>query len=138
MNDLVKYTNKSITLAPELTQKEWEDIHANILLARHASRAWVKQSRLYAEQRWGAEYVALCEIQMELSLDLPKPLEKLQLNPNDKSKGIITIEGICQYWAIWERNMDKEMTTWDKSCIHKALTLLEPIEKRVQLLRSML
>jgi hypothetical protein len=80
-----------VTIPADATQDQWADIHRTAMLCRKASRMWVKQSREWAAERWGADYVAEVEIQMELSLGLPQPEPKPDINPADKSKGIVTI-----------------------------------------------
>ena len=94
MSELVIYKPSTIEFRADIGKDAWEEIHRNILLARHASRAWLKQSREFAEAKWGAEYVGQVEVQCELALNLPLPVEKPKLNPADKSKAIVTIEGI--------------------------------------------
>lgn len=129
-----------LTIPQEATQEQWRAIHGTILLCRKASRTWLRQSREWAEGKWGADYVAEAEEQMELALGLP-PVDttpKPDLNPADKTKAIITIEGICQQFALWHRKMDKEIDAWDKPRIVKALALIEPIEREATRLRGML
>ena len=128
----------SLTIPPEATQEQWQDIHRTILLCRKASRVWLKQSRDFAAERWGAEYVATAEEQMELALGLPEPVEKPQLNPADKSKAIVTIEGICQMFDLWQRKMRDEIEQWDRPRLEKALALVEPIEAQAKRIRELL
>jgi hypothetical protein len=128
----------SLTISPETTQEEWQDIHRTILLCRKSSRAWLKQSREFAAGLWGVDYVATAEIQMELALGLPEPEERPRLNPNDKTSAIITIEGIVQSFLMWHRKMDKEIDTWDAGRLQKALSLLEPIEGEARRIRGLL
>jgi hypothetical protein len=137
-NQLVTYNPKQIDFKPGIGRDEWAEIHRNILLARHASRAWLKQSREFAEKQWGAEYVGQVEIQCELALGLPQPAEKPKLNPADKSKAIITIEGISQSFSMWSRKMRDEIETWEKARLQKALELLEPMEKQARRIRELL
>ena len=129
-----------LTIADDTTQKQWIDIHATILICRKASRSWLKQSREWAEGKWGADYVADAETQMELALGLPGPdtTPRPSLNPGDKTRAIVTIEGICQQFALWHRKMDEQITTWDRPRIEKALALIEPIEREAKRLRGML
>lgn len=127
-----------LDLAPDTTQDEWQSIHRTILLCRKSSRSWLKQSREFASEHWGVDYVASAEIQMELSLGLPEPVERQRLNPDDKSSAIITIEGIAQNFMMWHRKMDAEIDTWDRPRIEKALALIEPIEAEAKRLRGML
>lgn len=129
-----------VTIPQDASQEQWADIHRTILLCRKASRVWVKQSREWATAKWGADYVAQCEEQMELALGLPPAdmTPKPDLNPSDKSKAIVTIEGIAQQFVLWHRKMDKEINSWDRPRIEKALALIEPIEAQAKRLRGML
>ena len=129
-----------VTIPQDATQEQWADIHRTILLCRKASRTWVKQSREWASERWGAEYVAQCEQQMELALGLPPSdtTPKPDINPADKTKAIVTIEGIAQQFVMWHRKMDAKIDSWDRPQIEKALSLLEPIEREAVRLRGML
>jgi hypothetical protein len=85
------------------------------------------------------DYVAEAEMQMELSLGLPDPKpEKPALNPEDKSRAIVTIEGICQSFALWQRKMAPEIERWDRDRLTKALALVEPIEAQAKRIRELL
>ena len=128
----------AVKIPQDATQEQWADIHRTILLCRTASRAWLKQSREFAAARWGAEYVAEAEIQMELALGLPQPEPKPDINPQDKSKGIVTIEGVAQQFALWARKMQPEIAKWDKPKLTRALELLEPMERQAVEIRKRL
>ena len=134
------YSADKVTIPDDSTQEQWASIHANIMLCRKASRSWLKQSREWAESKWGADYVADAETQMELALGLPTPdpTPKPDLNPGDKSKAIVTIEGVSQQFNLWLRKMDSQIDSWDRPRIEKALSLIEPIEAQAKRLRGML
>jgi len=136
--DPTTFAPDKVTIPADATQDEWQDIHRTILLCRTASRAWLKQSREYASQRWGVEYVAEAEEQMELALGLPAPEPRPTLNPEDKSKAIVTIEGIAQSFVLWQRKMAPEIERWDRARLEKALALVEPIERQAQAMRERL
>lgn len=137
-NELVSYKPTTIEFRPDIGKDAWEEIHRNILLARHASRAWLKQSREFAEAKWGADYVGQVEVQCELALGLPLPVEKPKLNPEDKSKAIVTIEGISQSFSMWSRKMSDQIESWDKQRLQKALDLLAPMEAQAKRIRELL
>lgn len=133
------FTPSGLVIPATLTEDAWHDMHRTILLCRASSRLWLKQSRDYASTRWGVDYVADAEIQMELSLGLPEPKpDKPALNPEDKSRGIVTIEGICQSFALWQRKMAPEIERWDRARLTKALSLVEPIEAQARRIRELL
>lgn len=134
------YRIDGITIPPDATLEEWEGIHRNIIMCRKASRVWLNQSRAYASERWGDDYVANTEAQLELDLGIlpaPKP-PTATLNPSDKSSAIVTIEGISQSFTLWHRKMVGEIETWDRERLTKALALVEPIEAQAKHLRELL
>ena len=129
----------ALHIPADITEEAWADMHRTILLCRASSRLWLRQSRDYASTRWGVDYVAEAEMQMELALGLPEPKpEKPALNPEDKSRAIVTIEGICQSFALWQRKMAPEIERWDRERLTKALALVEPIEAQAKRLRELL
>jgi hypothetical protein len=138
MNTLANYKPDRVELPDDLTQDAWAEIHRNILLCRHASRTWLRQSRQYAEGRWGEDFVAETEVQYELALGLPDPEPKPKLNPEDKSGAIVTIEGISQSFQMWNRKMAPQIESWDQGKLTKALALLAPIEAQAKRIRELL
>ena len=132
------FATNGVTIAADATQDQWADIHRTILLCRSTSRLWLKQSREFAATKWGADYVAEVEIQLELALGLPQPEPKPDINPADKAKGIVTIEGITQQFALWSRKMAPQIASWDEVKLKRALELLEPMEKQAQEIRARL
>lgn len=136
--DPATFAADAVRIPQDATQEQWADIHRTILLCRTASRAWLKQSREFASAKWGVEYVADAEMQMELALGLPKPEPKPDLNPQDKAKGIVTIEGVAQQFALWARKMEPEIKRWDEPKLKRALELLEPIERKAAEIRRLL
>lgn len=127
-----------VTMPEDATQEQWGAIHRSILLCGRASKIWLKQSRAYAADKWGAEYVAEQEEQMELSLGLPALGEKPSLNPSDKSRAIVTIEGLCSSFMLWQRKMAPEIEGWDRPRLEKALELVGPIEAQAKRMRELL
>ena len=136
--DATTFGPDGLTIPAEATQCEWSLIHRSIMLCGKAHKAWLKQSRAFATARWGEEFLAETEVQLELVLGIDAPKETPRLNPADKSSAIVTIEGISQQFALWHRKMDTEIASWDRAKVEKALGLLEPIEREATRLRSML
>ena len=129
----------ALHIPTDITEDAWAEMHRTILLCRASSRLWLRQSRDYASNRWGVAYVCDAEIQMELELGLPEPKpDKPALNPEDKSRAIVTIEGICQSFALWQRKMAPEIERWDRDRLTKALALVEPIEAQAKRIRELL
>lgn len=136
--DTTMFTLHALNLPDTLTPSEWTAIHRDILVCKKAATKWLQQSRDYSTGRWGVEFTADTEAQLELDLGLALPDAKPALNPADKTKAIVTIEGISQKFLLWQRKMDEEVTTWDSDRLNAALNLLEPMEKEAQRIRSLL
>lgn len=136
--DTATFSPTEVTIPSDATQEEWVAIHKTIMMCRKSSKSWLKQSREFASSRWGEEFLAETEVQMELLLGIEPPKETPKLNPADKSSAIVTIEGISQQFTLWHRKMDAEIAGWDKAKVEKALGLLEPIEREAKRLRGML
>jgi len=133
------FITNALNIPDDLDETQWKVMHNTILLCRASSRAWLKQSRTYASERWGIDFVVEAEEQMELTLGLPEPKpDKVKLNPDDKSRAIVTIEGICQSFALWQRKMAPEIERWDRERLTKALALVEPIEAQAKRIRELL
>lgn len=136
--DTTMFTLHALNLPDSLTPSEWTAIHRDILVCKKAATKWLQQSRDYSTGRWGVEFTADTEAQLELDLGLALPDAKPALNPADKTKAIVTIEGISQKFLLWQRKMDEEVATWDSDRLNAALNLLEPMEKEAQRIRELL
>lgn len=134
------FNTAELILPADMSKAQWQVVHHQILAARNFARRWINQSRAFAEERWGADYVAAAETQMELALGLssveraPKP----DINPCDKTKAIVTIEGIHQQFTMWNRKMETVIDSWDKPRLQKALGLVEPMERLAGRIRALL
>ena len=84
------------------------------------------------------EFCADTEAQLELDLGLALPEAKPALNPSDKTKAIVTIEGLSQSFILWQRKMSDEIQGWDKDRLNRALELLEPMEREAKRVRELL
>ena len=127
-----------LSISDTTTKDEWEEIHRTIITCRKAAGKWINQSRSFATARWGLDYAANAEIQMELALGIESKDSKEPINPSNKSKAIVTIEGIAQSFKLWSRSMVDEIDRWDQDRIKRALELLEPIEAQAKALRERL
>jgi hypothetical protein len=136
--DQKTYTLSGVTINPDATREEWMAIHKDILTCKHAASKWLAQSRDYATKRWGAEFMADTELQLELDLGLALPAEKPTLNPTDKTTAIVTIEGLSQKFQLWERKMSDDIGKWDKARLERALELLTPMEATAARIRGLL
>ena len=136
--DSKQFTAQSVEIREDTTKDQWLDIHRSIVLCKNASARWLKQSRAFAADRWGIDFVADSEVQMELDLGIETTDKPPALNPPDKTRAIITIEGISESFAQWERKMRDEVTTWDRDKLERALALLEPMERQARLVRSLI
>jgi hypothetical protein len=136
--DQKTYTLSGVTINPDATREEWMAIHRDILVCKNAASKWLTQSRDFATKRWGAEFMADTELQLELDLGLSLPAEKPTLNPTDKTTAIVTIEGLSQKFQLWERKMSDDIGKWDKARLERALELLTPMETTAARIRQLL
>ena len=145
MNSIIEpevFQRDGIRIPADCSQERWESIHRSILLCRTASKVWLKQSRGYALEKWGVDYVAQTEIQMELALGIECKEEPNKegegVNASDKSTAIITIEGVAQQFIMWERKMNGKIPDWSAETLKRAIDILEPIDAKLRELRQML
>jgi hypothetical protein len=136
--DQAMFTLNALNLPETLTPTEWTDIHKDILVCKRAASKWLSQSRDYSTARWGMEFCADTEAQLELDLGLTLAEEKPTLNPDDKTKAIVTIEGLSQKFTVWERKMSDDIGKWDRDRLERALELLSPMEATAARIRGLL
>ena len=122
----------------DITREQWTDTHQRILMAKRSAGKWLSESRKVGTKLFGLDYVAEVEVQLELSLGLVDKAQTQNLNAPDKSRAIVTIEGIAQSFKMWQRKVAEDITTWDKDKVQKALELLSPIEEQIKALRGRL
>lgn len=121
------HVDGKLTWREGATKDEWCESHLKFIPRKRGFTKWRRASQRYASDRWGVDYVAEQEIEMELAMGIPlPPPPKPRLNPRDKSRAILTIEGISQSFAFWHRKMVAEIDTWGESQLDKAIQLLEP------------
>jgi len=131
-------TPEGLSIPTETTQEGWTDLHRSIIQCKRAAGKWLSQSRKWATDRFGIDFVAETEVQLEMALGIESKDKPANLNPGDKSKAIITIEGISQSFALWHRKMGVEIETWDRDRLTRALELLEPMEAQAAVIRARL
>jgi hypothetical protein len=136
--DQAMFTLNALNLPETLTPAEWTNIHKDILVCKRAASKWLTQSRDYSTARWGMEFTADTEAQLELDLGLTLTEEKPTLNPDDKTKAIVTIEGLSQKFTVWERKMSEDIGKWDRDRLTRALELLTPMEATAARIRQLL
>jgi hypothetical protein len=136
--DTTMFTLHALNLPETLTPAEWTNIHKDILVCKRAASKWLSQSRDYSTARWGMEFTADTEAQLELDLGLTLADEKPTLNPDDKTKAIVTIEGLSQKFTVWERKMSDDIGKWDRDRLERALELLTPMETTAARIRGLL
>lgn len=143
MNQIINKTlfnpDGSLSIPDGTGKDEWKKIHADLMVCKQAAKKWLKQSREYGEKEFGLGFVVEWEVQMEFNLGLPSDAPKEEtLNPSDKSRVFISIEGINQQFGMWERKMCDEIKTWDGDKCKRALEFLEPMESMATKLRNQL
>ena len=132
------FTLDGLKIPDNTDQATWAEIHKDILKCKAAASTWLNQSRKFAIGKWGVEYAAEAEAQLELKLGLPQPEEKPKLNPDDKSRALVTIEGISQSFSLWKRKMASEIPYWSRDQKERALDLLEPLAQQYKEIKQSL
>jgi hypothetical protein len=112
-----------------LTKEEWFETHYQIRRAKKRVKGWLKQSLDHGEANYGAEYAGKADAQIMFDLGDGYIEPPADLNPGDKSKGILNIEGIAQSFVLWHRKMEGEIREWDRPRCEAALKLIEPIAR---------
>jgi len=128
--------DKHLVIPDDTTAEQWADIHGSIMLAKRMAGKWLKASREYGEKHFGLDFVAETEVQMEFTLGIEVNDKDESSNAKDKSKAIVTIEGITQSFKLWQRKIKDDINNWDKDRLSRALTLLEPIEAQARAIRE--
>ncbi len=100
MNITTLITDKGLTIPEEITQAQWSDLHRSIMLAKKSAGKWLSESRKFGTEHYGLDFVAETEVQMELSLGIENKEKPSPANSGDKSKAIVTIEGITQSFEL--------------------------------------
>jgi hypothetical protein len=130
--------DKQLVIPDDATPEQWADIHGSIMLAKRMAGKWLKASREYGEKNFGLDFVAETEVQMEFTLGIEVNDKDESSNAKDKSKAIVTIEGITQSFKLWQRKIKDDIDNWDKDRLGRALSLLEPIEAQARAIRERL
>jgi hypothetical protein len=128
--------DKQLVIPDDTTAEQWADIHGSIMLAKRMAGKWLKASREYGEKNFGLDFVAETEVQMEFTLGIEVNDKDESSNAKDKSKAIVTIEGITQSFKLWQRKIKDDIDNWDKERLGRALSLLEPIEAQAKAIRE--
>ena len=128
----------SVSIPETATKAEWMDIHRAILTCKRASSRWLKQSRSFGTSRWGIEFVADSEVQIELDLGLELADKPEAINAKDKSVAIVTIEGISMSFELWHRKVSDDIPKWNQEQLKRALSLIEPIERKAAEIRALI
>lgn len=132
------FTLDGLKIPDNTDQDTWREIHKDILKCKAAASKWLNQSRKFAIGKWGEKYVAEAEVQLEFRLGLQQPKEKPRLNPDDKSRALLNIEGISQSFSLWKRKMSSEIPYWTRAHKERALELLEPIAQQYKEIKQSL
>ena len=136
MHTITTVNDRDLVIPENTTREQWADIHCQIILAKRMAGKWIKASREYGEKHFGIDYVAETEVQMEFRLGIESTEKEQCSNAPDKSKAIVTIEGITQSFKLWQRKVVDDLPNWDKDRLTRALILLEPIEAQAKAIRE--
>ena len=127
----------SIVFRDGLPIAEWYEVHRKFVHIKAHSSAFIRQSEQYGVANYGIEETAQAIAEIERDL-FGVRIEKPNLNPTDKSRTFLSIDGISARFILWERKMHAEIETWDKDKLTRALDLLEPMERQARRVRELL
>ena len=130
--------DKDLVIPDDTNQETWTPNHCKLLLAKRYIGKWLKTSRDYGIKHFGLDYVAETEVQMEFQYGIEVKDKDNGINPRDKSRAIVTIEGIFQSFKLWQRKVKDDIDTWDKDKLTRALDLLAPFEAQIAQIRTKL
>lgn len=130
----------NLTIPDGTNRQAWEAGHTAIVRYAKCSRRWLAASREYGLANFGEEAVSATESQalLDLGIALPPPASKPDVNGEGKARGLTTIEGVSQSFAIWQRTVERLIPKWTATQIRQALTYIEPIEAEAKRLRALL
>ena len=131
-------SEQHLLIDPDIKQEDWAAQHRRIMLAKRYASKWLKVSRDHGIKHYGIEFVAETEVQMEFSLGDHTQDKIESINPKDKSKAIVTIEGLSGGFTLWYRKMEDEIKSWDDDRSQRLLKLLLPMERLASELRQRL
>jgi len=131
-------TPEGLIIPDDTNQDRFVQILRTVIICKRASGKWISDARKFGVAKWGIDYVAETEVQLELELGIECKDKPAPLNPADKSRAIVTIEGIAQSFSMWHRKMAAEVETWDRDRLTRALELLEPMEAQARAIRERL
>jgi hypothetical protein len=124
-------SKEGLMIPANTTKKDWVGIHNSVLLAHkigiNLRNKWIKQSRIFGAEKYGLDFLAETEVQIEIELGYDPTRKTKGMNPSDKSQGIVSIEGITQSFKLWHRKIKDEIETWEEARLDRAIELLEPM-----------
>jgi hypothetical protein len=127
--------DKDLVIPENTTKEQWTPEHGRLLVAKRYIGKWLKTSRDYGVKHFGVGYVADTELQMEFQYGIEVKDKDNSINAKDKSRAIVTIEGIHQSFKLWQRKVAEDMQHWELDRLERALKLLEPIELQAKEIR---
>ena len=113
-----------IDLTEGMTQEGWTEIHQRILACKRHAGKWASKSRKFAANKWGIDFVAESEAQMELALGIEA---KTGPEPCDEPREVVAANGLVR---AYERGYgkDADLAGWDAARAGRVLELMGPIE----------
>ena len=142
---MILKTGEEVTLAVDgsiifregLSKAEWYEVHRRLMHAKSHATAWIKTSEQYGIGNYGISETANAIAEIERDLFGVK-VEKPNLNPTDKSRTFLSIDGISARFILWQRKMQGEIEDWDRPRLQKFLDLVGPMEEQAKRVRELL
>ena len=122
--EIVGVIPMGIDLSDSITQEGWAEIHQRILACKRHAGKWASKSRKFAANKWGIDFVAESEAQMELALGIEGKAEPEQC---DEPREVLAANGLVR---AYERGYGKDtnLAGWDTARAGRVLELMGPIE----------
>ena len=121
----------TLTIPENVGKGEWTEFHSRLIKCKRSMASWVRDSRRYASGRWGSEFVAAAEQQMELALGIEPPAEQAE-KPQHKDD-IAFAASIAKRITRWDMS---DIDEWNAAKIDLVLVELKPVEDIIQKLKS--
>lgn len=96
---------------PDISKEEFMQELSTTLAARHFGKQLHVLARKVAITKWGMEFTVDSEFQLELDLgkiEIIKP----NINPEDKSTAIASIEGAMGQFKHWSQSISVKIDEW--------------------------
>jgi len=121
---------EAIRMPETMTRDQWKDLHVRLIQCKRAAAGWLTTSRKFASDRWGPEFVAKSEAQMELALGLEPDGDNDGGKPVDYLLIAARIGRRASQWPL------ELIDSWDQDQRAQALTAMQPVMEVIRRLKG--